>query len=461
MGRSQNGGVPEDVLESLRSNPVLASVSEEALVKIAEMVAAETRAQVGNALRDVELFHGLSNEDLEGIQRVAEPMVVEAGKRLFEEGDPGDRFFVIVRGAVELRKGGEGTGGERLAVLRAGQAFGEAALLSDSPRSAAAHAVEPSYLIDISREAFMETLGGDSLAVRLLRNVSRALSEASVRPIGAKDTRRESPKEALIEYNRMVRARLLPRGLPHVSGFDVSATTVVSEHGDGAAAWDWFLLSDGRLALALLRVDQPGLSAAHRLASARGLLRDFADDPVSGLDALLNRVNRGLRAGWLDGVSGSVSCGLLALSDEGVSWASAGEVGGTLIRANGTHEDLVPRSPSLGSDDGLEYEEIRVQVAAGDRLLVFSDGPSDAVIVGRKVLSGGEHEGAKRALGAIVDRLRDSDAEADGAPEITAALVLRSGAPEERDNAGHDAIARAAAAYEAGLEEEASSRAEG
>ena len=101
-------GIPAHVIEALRANPVLASVSDEALQKIAEVVAAETETQVGSALRDVRLFEGLSDTDLEQIHAISEPVIVEAGEFLFEEGDAGDRFYVIVRGSVELRKG---TGG--------------------------------------------------------------------------------------------------------------------------------------------------------------------------------------------------------------------------------------------------------------------------------------------------------------------------------------------------------------
>lgn len=449
MGGNHEGGIPADVLSSLRSNPVLAGVSEEALARIAEMVAAETRAQVAAALREVELFEGLSNEDLERIQAIAEPVVLEAGARLFEEGDPDDRFFVVVRGEVELSAGGEG-GAER--VLVAGASFGETALLTDQRRTASARARVPSYLIALARDPFLDLLGGDSLAVRLLRNLSSAV-QGAVAHVPRPESRRDAPREALAEYNRMVRGRLLPRGTPSAPGYDLSAATVADDEGPGAAAWDWFLLPDGRLALALLKVDQPGLSAAHRLGTVRALVRSFADDGAPDLGALLSRVSRGLRAGWVDGISGSVSCGVLALAEDAVEWVAAGEVGGTIVHAGGGHRDLVPDAPSLGSDDGLTYESTRVELAPGDRLLVFSDGPSDAVIVGRKALLAGVPDGARQALGAVLDRVRGTNG-TSGA-EVTAALVVRAGAHGEERARGRDALARAAAAYEAGLERDA------
>lgn len=448
--------VPADVLASLRANPVLATVSEEALGQIAQLVVRETRAKVGAALKGVDLFDGLSDEELEEIQRVAEPVVLEAGVVLFEEGDPGDRFFVIVRGGVELTEQGGNDASERLVVLRAGQAFGEMALLDDAPRSASARITEQSYLIGIARDAFLTVLDADSLAGRLLRNLARALRATSVR-LTHKDLREaDTPREALAEYNRMVRGRLLPRGTPNLSGYDLAGCTAVDEDGEGSAAWDWFLLSDGRLALAVMKADQVSLSSAHRLLSVRGLLRDFADDSLPGLGALLARVNRGLRAGWVDGISGSVSCGVLALSPDSVEWASAGSVAGAVVRADGRHDDLVPDHPALGTEGALEYGSTQIRLSAGDHLLVFSQGPSDSVIAGRKFLATrSRFPGAKDRLEKLVERLRESDEYVDEVFDVTATLVTRvAGGEDEEGRKGSDAVARAVAAYDASIEEE-------
>ncbi len=453
MNSGSNIVVPADVLASLRANPVLASVSEEALQQIAELVVRETRARVGEALKEVEIFAGLSDEDFERIERIAEPVVLDADTVLFEEGDPGDRFYVVVRGAVELTKNGSADDSKRLAVLRKGQAFGEMALLNDAPRSASARVTEQSYLIGISRDAFLEAIEPESLAAKLLRNLSKALWATSIR-LTHKDVRRgDSPREALAEYNRMVRGRLLPRGTPNLPGYDLAGSTSVNEGGEGSAAWDWFLLSDGRLAVVVLKADQVSLSSAHRLLSVRALLRDFADDPLPGLGALLTRANRGLRAGWVDGISGSVSCGVLALSADSVEWACAGSAAGTVVRADGSHEDLVPNEPALGSDDDLEYRSTQLRLYPGDHVLAFSEGPGDSLIVGRKFLAAkGKFPGAKERLDGLVERLSGLDAGAEN--DVTAALVTRVTTNEDEGRTGSDAIARAAAAFDASIEEE-------
>ena len=444
------GTVPDDVIASLRANPVLASVSEEGLRKIADLVVQETRANVGAALRDVDLFRGLSDDDFARIQDISEPVVLDADTTLFQEGDEGDRFYVVIRGAVELARNAES-----VAVLGRGESFGEMALLNASARPVTARVSEQSFLIGIAREPFLEAVGDDSLASRLLRNLAGTLGTSSPVPAGTRVPRDDSPREALTEYNRMVRSRLVPRGTPSLSGYDLAGLTSTKDDGEGAAVWDWFLLWDGRLALAVLKADQSSLSSAHRLLTVRGLLRDFAVDPTPGLGALLGRVNRGLRAGWVEGISGAVSCGLVVLSDEGVEWATAGGCAGTVVRADGSHDDLVPDAPALGSDDDIDYHARRIRLAPGDHLLAFSEGPSDSVIQGRKFLAAkGKYPSARERLGALVKRVEESDTAADETLEVTAVLVGRTGSEEGAGRSGSDAVARAAAAFDSGAGDE-------
>ncbi|HET9947578.1 MAG TPA: cyclic nucleotide-binding domain-containing protein, partial [Longimicrobiales bacterium] len=124
--------------------------------------AALSHEVVREKLGAVQLFQGLDRGDLDRILSISESVLVEAGEHVFEEGERGDHFYVIVRGCIELRKSA-GKDQKKLAVLRAGQAFGEIALLNQTPRSASAYAVEDTYMLSLSRAAFGEMLGGDTL----------------------------------------------------------------------------------------------------------------------------------------------------------------------------------------------------------------------------------------------------------------------------------------------------------
>ena len=79
------------------------------------------------------------------------------GEIIFQEGDPSHSAFVIVEGAVDLSKSGEG-GPLMLARLEPGEFFGETGVIDQSPRTSTARAVGTVNLKVISRDAFLEAL---------------------------------------------------------------------------------------------------------------------------------------------------------------------------------------------------------------------------------------------------------------------------------------------------------------
>lgn len=72
-----------------------------------------------------------------------------SGEAVFEQGDFGDKLYVVVKGEADVLRDGHS-----LATLKNGDVFGEMALISDQPRSAAVMATTPLDLISISRDAF-------------------------------------------------------------------------------------------------------------------------------------------------------------------------------------------------------------------------------------------------------------------------------------------------------------------
>lgn len=79
-------------------------------------------------------------------------------RTIIHEGDPGDKFYVIVRGKVEvMKKDGLGDS-KRVAVLSDGDFFGEVALLRNIPRTATIHTLTPVVFITLQREFFRDLI---------------------------------------------------------------------------------------------------------------------------------------------------------------------------------------------------------------------------------------------------------------------------------------------------------------
>jgi CRP-like cAMP-binding protein len=79
---------------------------------------------------------------------------VGAGTVICREGDPGDRFYVLLSGVAGVS---QSSLGER-SVLRAGEFFGEVSLTMDVPRTATVTAMTPCVVASCDRAAFDELL---------------------------------------------------------------------------------------------------------------------------------------------------------------------------------------------------------------------------------------------------------------------------------------------------------------
>lgn len=101
------------------------------------------------------------------------------GHILFEEGEPGNKMYVLRSGRVQLTR--KVRGEEKiLCVLPPGEAFGEMALLLERPRSATATIVEDATVLVIDAATFEEMIQSNAaIAVRLLKTLARRLQLAN------------------------------------------------------------------------------------------------------------------------------------------------------------------------------------------------------------------------------------------------------------------------------------------
>lgn len=329
--------------------------------------------EVVGLLQKVDLFEGLPQDDLGRIAAIVGGVSIEKGEVLFEEGEPGDVFYIVFKGAVEILKARPDGTEERLAVRRNGEAFGEMALLNDAPRSATARAQDGTQLMTVGREDFQALLGGDSLALRMMRVLSKALRALGVRFASVEKIQDAGShlRTDVYEVSRIMQAGLLPAVAPRVDGFDVAAGTTTEESGRGGSVWDWVTLGDGRTALVTLDVRQDGLPPAHHLGVARAVIRGLAADHAT-LTQILAKANEALSSAAVDGLDQFVEVGLLAAGPEGVEWASAGRVPGGVIRRDGTFEEFGAHGPPLGMLGGFKYNVQKFSLNAGDTALVLS-----------------------------------------------------------------------------------------
>ena len=128
-------------------------------------------------LSQIDLFNGLPQGHLRRVVDIGVEEQYRGGATIFPEGEPGEKFYVIVEGAVRISRIVPGMGEEALAVLRPGNYFGEMSLIDDAPRSATAVCHEKCRLFVINRRDLEDLLFVDrDLAYELLWNWVRTLS---------------------------------------------------------------------------------------------------------------------------------------------------------------------------------------------------------------------------------------------------------------------------------------------
>lgn len=108
---------------------------------------------------NIALFAPLPPTTIEKVAARCSTVDVPAGSVIISEGDNGDRFYAIVRGQVEVRRGAIAT-----RTLGPGDHFGEIALLRDINRTATVVALSDVHLATLDTNQFLDSLASSEAA---------------------------------------------------------------------------------------------------------------------------------------------------------------------------------------------------------------------------------------------------------------------------------------------------------
>jgi hypothetical protein len=157
-------------LVALMGGPALFALDAAAHVPIVEIA----------LLRSLRMFHALPAPALEGLARSVERVGLAAGEVLIRKGEPGDRFYAIADGRLQVT-----IGGVPVATKVRGDGVGEIALLYSVPRTATVTAASPATVFALTREAFLAAVAGHAPTARAAAAVADERLD--------QDRRRQSP----------------------------------------------------------------------------------------------------------------------------------------------------------------------------------------------------------------------------------------------------------------------------
>jgi CRP/FNR family transcriptional regulator, cyclic AMP receptor protein len=141
-------------------------------------------------LQQMPIFGGIRTEILQTLLALCSVVSVPTNQFFFHEHDQGDSMFVLEMGKAAVLKAWRGQD-YLLQILKAGDCFGEMAVMDHGPRSASVRAVEDCIAIRISAANLYEVYGLDPKQFALIqmnmgREVCRRLREADNRLFDAK-----------------------------------------------------------------------------------------------------------------------------------------------------------------------------------------------------------------------------------------------------------------------------------
>jgi CRP/FNR family transcriptional regulator len=129
----------------------------------------------------IPLFAGLSEEQLKIIISAAREVEYKKGDIIFQDGDEGKGFYVIISGKIKIFKlSGEGKE-QILHIFGSGEPIAEVPIFEGRSFPANAQALEKSRLVFFSRKNFVDLIKNDpSLALNMLAVLSRRLRQLTL-----------------------------------------------------------------------------------------------------------------------------------------------------------------------------------------------------------------------------------------------------------------------------------------
>jgi serine phosphatase RsbU (regulator of sigma subunit) len=185
--------------------------------------------------------------------------------------------------------------------------------------------------------------------------------------------------ERELELAREIQQTFIPnhgQGSQIGSGWDVAVTWRAARQVAGDF-YDLIELPDNRLGLLVADVADKGMPAALLMALTRTLIRATALEETSPA-AVLSRVNNLLVPDAKRGMFVTAAYAVLCLESGQLTYANAGHCLPLLHSCTGQLRRLPKGGMALGVVAGLSFEDHTAELAQGDRLVLYSDGVTEA-----------------------------------------------------------------------------------
>jgi phosphoserine phosphatase RsbU/P len=182
---------------------------------------------------------------------------------------------------------------------------------------------------------------------------------------------------AELEQAREIQQGLLPKEIPQVPGFQIAGAWEPAKVV-GGDYYDIIELGGGKLGICIADVVGKGISAALLMANLQAAVRAFASKEISP-SRVCSQINSVLCSNIAVGKFVTLFYGVLEANTRTLRFTNAGHLRPLLIESNGATVHLENGGALLGVFPDWRYEDSVVKLGAGDMLLLFTDGITEAM----------------------------------------------------------------------------------
>lgn len=186
--------------------------------------------------------------------------------------------------------------------------------------------------------------------------------------------------EEELNIARDLQMSMLPTRCPQIEGFQIAASSTPAREV-GGDFYDFSETPDGNIAFLIGDVTGKSVSGALVMAASRSIFRMLSEEAV-GIRDIMIRANRRAKKDIRPGMFVALLYAVLDISEGRVTFCSAGQTQPILFSAETGKAVLVETKGDtfpLGILDEADYQETRLKLSPGDRVIFYTDGIVEAM----------------------------------------------------------------------------------
>jgi sigma-B regulation protein RsbU (phosphoserine phosphatase) len=350
-----------------------------------------------NLLAKIPLFSALPVDELDHLQGMLQVKTLQPGEILFREGEPGEHFYILTDGKLEILLGAETKEELLLNTLGPGEYLGEMSLIiPGGERTATARASKKAVLLAMSRDEFNALLKlYPVLSQSMVRVLSKRLDStnyATFRDLTEKNRQLQKAydelkdaQEQLIEKERLerelkvaadIQISILPDVLPAPPRFDFGAR-IDPARQVGGDFYDVFRLEENKVAVLIGDVADKGVPSAIFMARAHALIAAEAESYENPSD-VMRKVNAHITRLEKATQFVTVLYGILNVDNGEFTYARAGHEPPLMLKPDGSVERLPHETGmAIGLWEDIILDEQTITLPPGSTLVLYTDGMTD------------------------------------------------------------------------------------